>query len=414
MSCRHSAALTGALTATMGVSALLTSGVSALGPALRADLMLSRFELGLFSMVVFLTAAVTSIPWGILADRISPRWGMSLTFFLAITGMFGVASADSLPIFLVAAAAGGCSLALSATITNKLVSQFVDPRHRGRELSTKQMGVQFAQVIAGFLFPWIAVAYSWRMGLGSGVAISLVALLLIFLTTRRSFVEPAEKSSPVIRDQRPGEPGNNRLLLAMVVYALVTALCFQSNLFGLPLMGVEVIDFEVQTASKVVVVFGVVGFITRLVWGRFADRPFRIRLVMQVLGFGLLLGEIFVLLAIQAQLTWAFWIGAVLAGTAFSLVPVVLSAVILQDFTPTRVGVISGVISVSTFGGFAAGPLMFGTMTDHFGYSYASSILVGAALIAMLAPFLLRNERGTAQPTSVTQDIPRSQVNLEI
>lgn len=339
---------------------------------------------------------------------------MAVTFLAAISGILGVTSAHSLPILLCAAAAGGCSLALSATITNKLVGQFVIPHRRGQVLSTKQLGVPLAQLIAGFVFPWLAVAFGWRMGIGSGVVISLVALLLILLTTRHSFVEQVSHPAPAVKEYNPIHAGNGRLLLAMVLYALVTALCFQSNLFGLPLMGVEVLDFEGRTASKIVVVLGVVGFIARLLWGVVADRPFRIRRVMQTLGAGLVLGEITVLLGVWGQVPWAFWVGGAIVGTAFSLVPVVLSAVVLQNFDRHRTGLISGVVSVSTFGGFAVGPLMFGAAADQLGYPSAALMVVGVAVISMVTPFFLRNEKRTSEKPSMKQMLLRAQANLEI
>ncbi|BAU94441.1 arabinose efflux permease family protein [Corynebacterium suranareeae] len=384
---RSGSALTGALTATMGVSALLTSGISALGPAVREGLMLSRSELSLFSLVVFITASATSIPWGLLADHLRPLWGITLTFFLAILGLSGAALAPNLAVLLVAALAGGCSLAISATVTNKLVSQFVAFRRRGRVLSTKQMGVQFAQVIAGFLFPAVAVYFGWRAGLAAGVLVAAIGLIIIVFSTRQSFEQQVEQPQRLVSSKNGTT--NTRLLSAMVVYALVTALCFQSNLFGLPLMGYEELGFNVSTASTVVVVLGAVGFISRLVWGAFADRPFNIKMVMVALGAGLLAGELAIGLSVWLDVAWIFWLGSVLIGTFFALVPVVLSAVILQNFSAHRIGLISGVISVSTFAGFAAGPLLFGVVADTWSYQHSSAVIVVIAAVASLVPWLL-------------------------
>lgn len=388
--------LTGALTATMGVSALLTSGVSALGPPLREDLALSRVELSLFSLVVFITAAATSIPWGVLADRLRPLWGIALTFLMAVLGLTGAALAQSLPVLLAAAAAGGCSLAIAATVTNKLVGQFVEQRRRGRVLSTKQMGVQFAQVLAGLLFPSAAVVFNWRIGLVSGAAVGLVALMLIFLTGRQSFSKPVESQEHPSMARAVEESGSIGLLLLLAVYALTTAVCFQSNLFGLPLVGYEDLNFDVQTSSRVVVVLGAVGFVARLAWGRVADRPFQIRMMLLSLGGGLLAGEIIVALAIHTRLQWMFWMGAVFVGTSFALVPVVLSAIVLQHFPLGKIGVISGVISVSTFSGFAAGPLLFGTVADVWSSSHSSLMLVMVAGLVVLTPMFLRTARKPA------------------
>ena len=397
MSRASTAGISVALTATMGVSALLTSGVSALGPALREDLMLSRTELGLFPLMVFATASATSILWGLLSDHMKPWTGIFLTFFMAVLGLIGVALAPSLSILLVAAVAGGCSLAVSSTVTNKLVSQFVDPRRQGRVLSTKQMGVQFAQVIAGLLFPLVAMAHGWRMGLASGIAVTVISGIFSFLIARRLFAKRMNPSEGMPTINGSSTRSNSSLLLVMILYALGTAICFQSNLFGLPLIGYERLDMNVADASKVVVVLGAVGFISRLAWGMFADRPFDIRRVMLVLGGGLILGEIAVVSAVATGVIWTFWLGAALVGTFFALVPVVLSAIVLQYFPHNRIGLISGLISVSTFGGFAGGPLLFGMVADTGGYMYSSLILVGIALVAGLIPWFIPGRRSSTQ-----------------
>lgn len=396
-------ATTIALTVTMGVSALLTSGVSALGPALREDLMLSRAELSFVPLVVFATASATSILWGFLSDHLKPWLGIFLTFFMAILGLTGAVLSQSLAVLLVSAVAGGCSLAISSTVTSKLVSRFVDPRRQGRVLSTKQMGVQFAQVIAGLLFPMVAVVSSWRIGLASGIVVTVIAGILIYLTARHHFVEPVE-TMEVLKNGAVSTRPDSALLLIMILYALGTGICFQANLFGLPLIGYEQLGLDVAIASRVVVVLGAVGFISRLGWGMLADRPFNIRTVMLVLGAGLILGELAVLTAIGTGLTWSFWVGAVLVGTFFALVPVVLSAIVLKYFSHNRIGLVSGFISVSTFGGFAAGPLLFGVVADTWGYMHSSVILVGTALVAGLVPWLIPRRRTNSQTVEIEEN----------
>lgn len=397
MSRTSTAGISFALTATMGVSALLTSGVSALGPALREDLMLSRTALSLFPLVVFSTASATSILWGVLSDRMKPWSGIFLTFFMAVLGLAGAVLSPSLTTLLIAAIAGGCSLAFSATVTNKLVSQFVDPQRQGRVLSTKQMGVQFAQVIGGLLFPLIAVSFGWRVGLASGIVVAFLAGALSFFLAKHLFTEPVNVAPKMPEAGGSTTHSNSALLLIMVLYALGTAICFQSNLFGLPLIGYERLDMNVANASKVVVLLGAVGFISRLTWGMFADRPFDIRRVTLVLGAGLVLGEIAVAVAVTSEILWTFWLGVALIGSFFALVPVVLSAIVLQYFPHKRIGLISGLISVSTFAGFAGGPLLFGLVSDTSGYEYSSLMLVGIALVAGIVPWFMPRRSSSTQ-----------------
>ncbi|QCU79594.1 hypothetical protein E7744_14830 (plasmid) [Citricoccus sp. SGAir0253] len=73
----------------MGVAALMTSGVSALGPLIRADLGLSMAGLGLFAVAVFLSTAAGSVPLGRLADRMTPETGVAATYGCAALGLAG-------------------------------------------------------------------------------------------------------------------------------------------------------------------------------------------------------------------------------------------------------------------------------------------------------------------------------------
>ncbi|OAV51048.1 arabinose transporter permease [Enteractinococcus helveticum] len=390
----------------MGVSGLLTAGVSVLGPVLREDLMLSRVELSLFALVVFVTASITSLPWGWLSDRLSVLRGIALTCGFAILGLLGVIASSSLPGLLVAAVAGGCSLALSTTVSSKAVGQFVAPQRRGRVLSTKQMGIQGAQIIAGFVFPAIAAVFGWRLGLTAGVLLAAVSLLLILATRRRAFTPMEGLAERQDVAKYPSEATWKTALLGVVmVYAFVTAICFQSNLFGLPLAGYEELGFDIATASQVVVVIGFVGFLARLAWSRFADRPLNIRLIMIVMGVGLFLGQSFLVAVHISGVAWFFWLGAAGIGAFYALVPVVLSGVALQYFPPSQIGMVSGIISLSIFGGFALGPVIYGAIVDSGGYLSSAWALLAVVIISLLAALLLptrkaRMKQGALEKTS--------------
>jgi MFS transporter, CP family, cyanate transporter len=387
-------AFTGALTSTMGVATLLTAGVSALGPELRQDLGLSRAEFGLFAVAVFLTTTALSIPFGSLADRLAPRAGLAITFVVAAAGDLGVALSQSLAGLLLAAAAAGGALALSTSVTNRLVSQYAEVHRRGRMIATKQMGVQIAQMLAGFACPLVAASFGWRAGIVSGAAVIVVMLVLVLLATGSCFDNsPPASGREVLQGSLATQVRPDHLLMVLSVYALLTGICFQATLFGLPLVGYETLRLDARTSSLAVVVLGAVGFAARLAWGVVADRFVRVRTVMIVLGATLFIGEAILLLAVAERSPGAFWAGAAVIGAGFALVPVVLASAVLQYFPVSRVGLISGVVSVSTFSGFAAGPFIFGLAVDHSGYLLAWLCLLLISLVAGLVPWLLSRQR---------------------
>jgi len=226
------------------------------------------------------------------------------------------------------------------------------------------------------------------------VAVVVVMLVLVLIATRAYPV-----SSPAVPGRvglatgpaAPVRPG--RLLFVLSLYALLTGICFQATLFGLPLAGHEMLRFDVRTASLAVVVLGAAGFAARLAWGLAADQSFRVRGQMAVFAAALFIGEALILCAVITNASWVFWVGTALFGAGFALVPVVLASAVLQYYPVSSVGMMSGVVSVSTFSGFAAGPFLFGLAVDYSGYRLAWLSLLLIALASGLVPWLMSRHR---------------------
>ncbi|QCU79593.1 MFS transporter (plasmid) [Citricoccus sp. SGAir0253] len=303
---------------------------------------------------------------------------------------------------LLAAATGGAALALSTSVTNGLVARYVHVDHRGRLIATKQIGVQVAQMAAGLALPLAAASVGWRQGMLAGALGVLVLLVPSVLALRTATGPLADATRPARSSVGATATARPRHLTPMMFgYGMLTGVCFQAVLFGLPPTGLEELGLDLPVASLAVMALGVAGFAARFGWGFVADRFTNLLTLMVALGLALAASSGAVLLSMGAHSLWAYWAGAVLCGAGFALVPVVLSSAVLRYFPPERVGLVSGVVTASTFLGFAGGPVLFGATVDELGYPAAWWGLLVAGLLSSLIPLVFsvrRRPRGAPAP----------------
>lgn len=377
------ASLSATLLLAVAAAPLLTSGVSVLGPSLRAELDLSRAQFGLFAVVIFSVAAALSVPLGRLSDLVSHRLGLALNFALAIAALIVLATADSAAGFIISAVIGGAALGISNPLTNRMVNVLGDPAHKGRLVATKQVGVQVAQVISALLYPVVAGLLTWRAGIGLGALLVASALcaILVWLLPRSLAPAGCPPGGPHTIDNEAYLPPKFGVLV-LTVYAVLSGIIYQAAFLTLPLFAHEVFELTPGGAAMTGAVLGAAGLASRLAWGALADRwqnAASALIIVAALTFASLL---LFLVATTYVAPWALWAGTILYGISGTAVTVVLTSTILLYFHPTRVGWVSGVVSLGTFAGFAAGPFLFGTLVDHTGYAVAWISLAACAALA--------------------------------
>ena len=395
------AGTTAVLLAATAAPALLTAGVSTVAPLLLSDLDLTRAEFGAFAVVLFSVTAVLSIPFGRAADRIDYRLGLPGVYVLVTAGVLVAATSQNMVGLLVAGALVGAALAAVGPITNRVVGILGAPARRGAILAAKQSGVQVAQATAAIMCPLIATAVTWRMGLAS-----LVVPLLVMFTATLLWARPWTGSDARIDYAKrvthlaepPVRPTRPRLfVIVLSLYAILSGFTFQSVLLGLPLFAHDALGFDLKTAGYTLLVLGVAGFASRIGWGILTDRwgrtrgPLILTAVLSLVGIAALTGA-----SVTGEV-WMVWAGAAVFGASANAVTVLLAAAVLRHHELSSVGTISGVISVSTFASFAAGPLVFGVVADRLGYNGAWMMLFIVQALACLTPLLLRRRRVPSQ-----------------
>lgn len=190
------------LAAVLGLQAADLTAVGAVGTELENDLNLSHVELGLLAAVPSLLAAVSTLPLGVLADRIN-----RVRLLCAVVASWGLAMivaglAGSFLALLLSRVFLGIAIAAAAPLLASLTGDLFPSRERARiygyiitgELVGSAFGFVVSGNIAGFL--------SWRWAFW---VLALPAGLLVWALVRR-LPEPARGGQSRL------EPGDTEIL----------------------------------------------------------------------------------------------------------------------------------------------------------------------------------------------------------
>jgi MFS family permease len=163
-------ALASADTATVGASAI----------ELRRALRIDNTDIGVLVSVTSLVAAVFSLPFGILADRVRRTWLLAFALLIWGAAMLWSATASSFGDLLLARLCLGAITAAAGPVTASLTGDWFSASERGRIYGYILTG-ELLGAGAGFAFTGDIAALSWRAAF---VILALPAFLLAWLVIR--------------------------------------------------------------------------------------------------------------------------------------------------------------------------------------------------------------------------------------
>ncbi|OFR88634.1 arabinose ABC transporter permease [Micrococcus sp. HMSC067E09] len=412
------------LVSIMAAGPLLNYGVSASSALVVERLGIDDGLLGTIVSVVFVSAAVTSLWLGRLADRLSVRAQVAIVYGGSALALVVAAFAQQYALLLVAAALVGPTQAIANPTTNRIILAEAPPGRKTSWIGVKQSGVQASQLFAGLFFPAVALAFGWT---GAALGAACVALLLWVIAEvvlgRAADAAPSEgvASGRKVRGRRrQGRPdaaekaraqdavkattsaagrGTTRAAERLPAEVWLTAaiaflngLGTQSTNVYLALFAVREVGFGVTAAGMAVAVAGVVGVVSRVMWGRRMDAGGRPTTLLMIIGLGAIGSTVLLVLAGTLHQPALVWAAAAMHGISALGTNVVLNAFLLTLVPRERIGAASGVNSMGMFAGFSLGPIVMGAVlgaTGHFtvgwwvmGGLYACGILVVLVLRA--------------------------------
>jgi MFS family permease len=185
------------LACVLGLASADASTVGASATELRASLGISNTDIGLLVAVTSLVAALASLPFGVLADRIRRTWLLAGAVLCWGAAMVWSATANSFHELLLSRAALGAVTAAGGPVIASLVGDYFPARERGRVygfiLAGELIGAGFGFAVTGDI-----AALSWRAAF---VVLAIPALVLAWVVTR--LPEPARGGGGTLLDASP-------------------------------------------------------------------------------------------------------------------------------------------------------------------------------------------------------------------
>jgi len=361
----------------MGAGTFAGYAFGVLGPELRAEFGLSRFQLGLLTTAFFAVGGPLSLVAGRATDRFGARLVMLIAFTVAGGAVLAMAAAPAYWTLVAAAAVAGVALATGNPVTNKLIAVHVMPGRRGLIMGGKQAGVQLGAFLTGAVLAPVAVAVGWRQALGWSAVVPLAGVLLAIALIPPDRPNPAERAAT----HGVALPRSVRWLAA---YAFLMGSGVAAINAYLPLYLVERAGATPELAGAVAATIGFVGIGSRIAWAWASERMHGFSLPLLLLGVGAVLA-VLMLAAVEGVGLWLAWPAAALFGASAVTWNAVGMLAVITSAGAGHAGRASGVVTAGFYIGFVGSPMLFGWLVDRLeGYTLAWLLVAGAFALTVL------------------------------
>ena len=380
------------LAVTLAIQTLVAVAVycaPVMAPVVVRDLGVPPSAIGWFIATVYLGSMIGSASAGGWMARVGPI-RMSQVGLLACLIGLALAASALLPLVLLGAFVIGLGYGPTTPASSLILVRSSPQSLIALTFSIKQTGVPAGGAIAGALVPALILALGWR---GGAIAIGIGCLVLALaiepwrarydygLNPRapvsvRTFLAPV---ALVVRDEKLRQMAITSFIYGGVQITLVTYLVtFLTESFALTL----VVAGFVMAVSQVASIGG------RLLWGLLADRVFRRRTMLGLLGLGMGASAIATLASGPGWPQWGlFLFASVFGATAVGWNGVYLAEV--ARLAPAgRVGEATGGCLFFTFLGVVVTPPAFNAalvLSANYAAAYAvfgvPALVVGAWLL---------------------------------
>ena len=382
------AAVVAISTLSTGFGSIVAFAPGYVATALRADLGLDRWQVGLVITVHFICTAAGST----VSGRVTDRWGARLVSVAALAlvalaaGLAAVVG--NYAVLYVAAVLGGLGYALVNVATTVAVASVVTARRRTVSLSARTAGVPAVGAISAAAGPWIANRWSWEWVLGGlGAAAAVVALAAAW----------------VLPDDRVGRAAaaEHRLPRGFVWFPVGAFLM----IFGSqPMYSWSVPYLEESLGASPALSGLLVGMATAIaagvmiISGLGVDRAGPSRRIPLVVTFALATGACSALILAGGTLGLGVAVLGVVGGISLQLACIGAMQAAFVDRAGPAVARAAALTMTGYYAGAVAAPTTFGAVVDTVGsYNWAWFIgcllLVGAAVAYRLAGRVPVSER---------------------
>jgi sugar phosphate permease len=378
------------------VLSMAAYGWGPLAPFFKEVMSLSSTEIGIISSIFYLAAAVSVFPAGVMVDHHGVKKG--LLTWLGLTGfpLFLLSLIHpNYSFFLIMVAIAGAGYSISNPVATKGLYIWFEKRIMGTVFGIRQSAVTVGGAVAGIFLVYISQRSGPFVALRTVCWMIVVMMVLAFIMYRspgRAEVTPPRtgaKNGWTMSSGLRGFFSRPFLALSMVVAMLglaqgvvVTFLLLYIN---------EGLGYSLLAAGSLFTVFMVSGAVGRILWGIMSDLIFHgnRKPVLIIISFTAIVSV--AVLAFWSR-TWPHWLfipvimGIGISSWGWNAITFLFVAE-MSDRTKTATSV--GLATAFGWLGMSLGPVVFGSLTDCFGYFYAWMSLAVFCTFSLLLCLLL-------------------------
>ena len=363
-------------------------------PVAVRDLGVAPSAVGWFIATAYLGSMIGSASAGGWITRVGPI-RMSQAGLLACLAGLALAASATLPLVLLGAFVVGLGYGPTTPASSLILVRATPPSQVSLTFSIKQTGVPAGGAIAGLLVPALILGLGWRGG-AVAIGIGCFALAVAIEPWRARYdyglnPKAAVSLQSILAPVRLvlGERRLRQMAVTSFVYGgvqitLVTYLVtFLVDRFGLEL----VLAGFVMSISQVGSIAG------RILWGLFADRFFRRRTMLGLLGLGMGISSIATLATGPEWPRWLLFVFASVFGATAVGWNGVFLAEVARIAPAAKVSEATGGCLFFTFLGVVVTPPAFNAVlavTANYAAAYAAfgvpALIVGAWLLVARPP----------------------------
>jgi MFS family permease len=377
---------------TLLVQAMVSMSVVAIPvfmPVAAGDLNVPASYVGIFMSLIYLGATMFAPVSGYFIDRFGPICVSQICLILCALGL-GAISIPSLPMMIIGTFIMGIGYGPVTPASSHLLVRTTPFAMMSTVFSIKQTGVPLGGAMAGAVVPHLVLFCGWELSALWVAAFSLILTVVLHPYRKRFDTEHSNRSrlswktaiEPVKMTML--HPDLRHLAIASFFFSTMQ-LCLISFLVTYL---IETIEMTLVQAGVLLSAAQASGIIGRIVWGAFADRYVRPRLMLGVLGIAMTGG------AIAAALFSPQWpYPAILITCAlFGAVAIGWNGVYLAEVArvakPEQTGMATGGTLFFTFLGILLGLPAFSLVVETTG-SYPIGFVVVAAATLVCGVVLL-------------------------
>jgi sugar phosphate permease len=360
-------------------------GWGSLAPFLKKVMILNSTQIGLIASSFYFTSAMAAFPAGIAIDRYGVKPGVIV--WLGLTGfpLFLLSFIHYYYLFLVVAALSGLGYGTGNPVASKGLFIWFDQRTRGTAFGIRQAAVTGGGAAAGIFIVYLCE----RMGPFS--AIRIISLMIIAVMGFAIFFyhNPDEYGAGSDRGSKKLEFRvlfNNTPLLLLSVYMAMLGLAQGVVITFLILYLNEQLGYSLIMSGSFLSMLMIGAAAGRILWGLLSDSMFDgkrkpVLLIVPAFSFASI-----TILACwnKGNPDWLLMIVVIITGMSSvgwnSIGLVTVSEISDSNKTASAVGLASTI----AWSGMFVSPIVFGSLTDYFGYLTAWFFIAVFCLLSFI------------------------------